>query len=112
MQRGEHKELLDWYRQLITLRRREPDLGTGNRKQVATAFDEDARWLVVRRGRFSIAANFADHPQSLPLECAGSVALASAADVAVGETGQPGHVTIGSPAQLRLPPRSVAIVAH
>ena len=60
--------ILDWHRQLIALRRREPDLGTGDRKQVSTAFDDDARWLVVRRGRFSIATNFADHPQSLPLK--------------------------------------------
>ena len=112
VQWDEHKELLEWYRQLIALRRREPDLGTGNRKQVSTAFDEDARWLVVRRGGFSIAANFADHPQSLLLECAGSVALASAPDVAVGDTGHPGHVNISSSAQVRLPPRSVAIVAH
>ena len=112
VQWGEHKELLEWYRQLIALRREEPDLATGNREQVTTAFDEEARWLVVRRGRFSIAANFGDHPQSLPLECAGSLALASVPDVAVGETSDPGPVTITSSVQVRLPARSVAIVAH
>ncbi len=111
-QRGAHGELLEWYRQLIALRRQEPDLGTGDRKQVTTAFDEDARWLVVRRGRFSIAVNFADRPQSLPLESAGSVALASASDVVVGETGRPGSTTLSSSAQVRLPARSVAIVEH
>jgi maltooligosyltrehalose trehalohydrolase len=110
--RAPHRDLLEWYRQLIALRRREPDLGTGDRKQVVTAFDDGARWLVVRRGRFSIAANFAGQPRALPLEPSGSVVLASSAEVVVGVGKGLAAGACGTPAQVSLPPRSVAVVEH
>ncbi len=102
---GPHRDLLDWYRQLISFRRRQPDLGTGDRKHVATAFNEGARWLVVRRGRFSIAANFADEAQAVPLECSGAVVLSSSAEVTLagcrgassGSLGQTGPGTFARP---------------
>lgn len=63
-----HRELLDWYRALISLRRRQPDLGCAHdRTSVAASFDEVARWLVVRRGGFNIVVNLADHDQLVPL---------------------------------------------
>lgn len=110
--RSSHRDMLEWYRRLIALRRREPDLATGDRKQVTTAFDEEARWLVVRRGGFSIAANFAGQAQAVPLECGGLLALSSSSEAVVRE---PAHGTGGAfctSALAHLPARSVAVVQH
>ena len=109
---GPHRDLLDWYRQLIAFRRRQPDLGTGDRKHVATAFNEGARWLLVHRGRFSIAANFADEAQAVPLECSGAVVLSSSAEVTLADVGGSTAGASGGPARVRLPARSVAVVEH
>jgi maltooligosyltrehalose trehalohydrolase len=103
-----HRSLLAWHKELIALRRREPDLSSGGRKLVTTSFDEDRRWLVVRRGHFSVAANFADEGQGVPLGACGSVVLASDIGVKLGPGPAPAPVL----AQAWLPPRSVAVVAH
>jgi maltooligosyltrehalose trehalohydrolase len=110
--REEHRWLLDWYRELIALRRREPDLACGDQKLVGTAYDEVARWLVVRRGRFSIAVNLAAEAQAVPLDSGGldsggTVVLASAAGVSL-EAPSAGAAS----AQVLLPARSVAVIAH
>jgi maltooligosyltrehalose trehalohydrolase len=65
---GPHRSLLAWYKALIALRRCTPDLSSSERELVRTSFDEDLRWLVVRRGRFSIVVNFADERQVVPLD--------------------------------------------
>ena len=54
---------------------------------MSTSFDEEARWLVVRRGHFSIAANLAAEAQAVPLESRGEVVLASAAGTEVARPG-------------------------
>jgi maltooligosyltrehalose trehalohydrolase len=102
--REPHRSLLEWHRRLIALRRSEPDLSSHDRKLVGTAFDEQARWLVVNRGRFSIAANLADERQALPLDSGASVVMASKEGVGVE--------TSGGEARAWLPPRSVAVLAH
>ena len=99
-----HQELMEWHHELLSLRRREPDLASGDPKHVGTSFDEQARWLVVRRGRFSIVANFSDRPRAVPLERRGCLTLASGAEVTVDDAEGPG-------ARVGLPPRSVAVVA-
>ena len=116
VRREPHRSLLEWHRDLIALRRREPDLRALDRKLVNTAFDEKDRWIVVRRGKFSIVANLADECQAVPVECYGSVVLASADDVVVEEEGKgAAPARAGGPIQgsrIWLPARSVAIVAH
>jgi maltooligosyltrehalose trehalohydrolase len=104
LDREPHRSLLEWHRRLIALRRSEPDLSSHDRKLVATAFDEQARWLVVNRGRFSIAANLADERQALPLDSGASVVMASKEGVGVE--------TSGGEVRAWLPPRSVAVLAH
>jgi maltooligosyltrehalose trehalohydrolase len=54
--RGEHAELLEWYRELVALRRSTPELRDGDlgRVQVEVAHD----MLVVRRGPVTVVANF------------------------------------------------------
>ncbi len=104
LDREPHRSVLDWHRRLIALRLSEPDLLSHDRRLVGTAFDEEARWLVVNRGRFSIAANLADKRQPLPLDGGASVVMASDEGVEV-ETSDGG-------ASVWLPPRSVAVLAH
>ena len=62
-----HAAMLDLYRRLIRLRRTEPDLARGDLTWTAVDFDEDALWLVLRRGSIAIVANFATRPQIVPL---------------------------------------------
>jgi maltooligosyltrehalose trehalohydrolase len=63
----EHAKMLSTYRELLRLRRDEPDLADPRLPVVGVDFDEDARWVLVRRGAFEVLANLADHPQVLPV---------------------------------------------
>jgi len=93
-----HADVHAWYRDLIALRRKYPDIADGRFDQIEVDFDEEQRWLVIRRPTTVVAVNLATRPQALDVE-ATSVLLASA------------------DAQLRanslwLPPESVAILAR
>ena len=71
--------LVAWTRDLVALRRRTPDLSSGDRTAVHVTYDEDARWLVVRRGGVAVACNLAGARQAVPLPAAPvGVLLASA----------------------------------
>jgi maltooligosyltrehalose trehalohydrolase len=71
-----HRNVLDLYRSLTELRAREPDLHDTDLRAVEVAYDEDARWLVIDRGRFRVAANLAAAEQALPV-AGGEVVLAT-----------------------------------
>jgi maltooligosyltrehalose trehalohydrolase len=60
-------ELVAWTRDLIALRRSRLELSDGRRDQVSVTYDEDARWLVVRRGAVAVACNLAAERQAVPL---------------------------------------------
>jgi maltooligosyltrehalose trehalohydrolase len=94
-----HAELLDWHRRLIDLRRRTPDLKDGRMSVLRTTFDDDERWLVVERGRITIACNFSGSPRTVPVspDRAKRVLLASAAEPLLAGHG------------LELPPESATI---
>jgi maltooligosyltrehalose trehalohydrolase len=62
-----HRELLDWHKALIELRRQTPELHDGRRDLVKVRFDENARWLVFERGPITVAANFSDRLAVVPL---------------------------------------------
>ncbi len=94
---GVHRELLDWHRRLIALRRAEPSLSSGTFDDLDARFDEDGRWLVIDRGGLSIACNFAGEPRRVP-DVDGDVVLASEDGVAL---------TGGA---VDLPPSSVVVV--
>jgi maltooligosyltrehalose trehalohydrolase len=71
-------DLLSWTRDLIALRRSRLELSDGRRDRVQVSFDEDDRWLVVRRGQIAVACNLASSRQPLPLPgTPSSVLLAS-----------------------------------
>ncbi|MEV7971969.1 malto-oligosyltrehalose trehalohydrolase [Cellulomonas sp. NPDC089187] len=85
-----HRRLLDWYRQLTTLRREVSALGDGNRTATALTWDTGAElpeigpgdvdhspeaararawrsWLVLHRGDARVVINLADSAQTIPL---------------------------------------------
>lgn len=70
-----HAELLELYRQLIRLRRIEPDLADPRLDRVAVHFDEQRRWVVIERGAFRVVANLAAQPQTI--EVSGEIVLAT-----------------------------------
>ncbi|MGH8047084.1 MAG: malto-oligosyltrehalose trehalohydrolase [Chthoniobacterales bacterium] len=57
-----HRELLEWHRSLIALRRTIPH-GT----PAEVVFDENDRWLTLRRGSLLVVFNFAAAPRPIPL---------------------------------------------
>ena len=71
-----HDRMLELYRRLIALRAAEPDLRDGDLTRVVTEFDEQQRWIAVRRGAFVVVANLATAPRAVPVR-ASSVVLAT-----------------------------------
>jgi len=67
LQAGEHAELLDTYRTLLRLRRELADLGDPALDRIKVDYDETARWIVVHRGRYAVAANLSENEQTLPI---------------------------------------------
>ncbi len=98
--RTPHAETLDWYRRLIALRRDEPDLRDPRLDRVHSEWDEDARWIVVHRGRFRVAVNLGAAGASLPLGATGTGIRLATPD---------GAVLDGD--RVRVPGRGCAIVA-
>jgi maltooligosyltrehalose trehalohydrolase len=81
LEREPHRELLDWYRRLIQLRREVPELADGRLDRLRTIYGEEDRWLVVERGRVIIACNLGTQELRLPLT--GRLLVASDPDVTV-----------------------------
>ncbi|MCW1960091.1 MAG: malto-oligosyltrehalose trehalohydrolase [Mycobacterium sp.] len=90
-----HADLLSFYRGLIRLRRREPDMADPWLAHLSVDVDEEHRWIVMRRGRIAIACNLGTEPVALGV--AGQTLL---------EWGGP---EVGDDATL-LPGHSVAVV--
>jgi maltooligosyltrehalose trehalohydrolase len=67
-----HASLLDWYRELIALRRSTSALTDGRLDRVKVAFDEQAKWMVVRRQQVEVVCNLADDCQAIPICGSGS----------------------------------------
>jgi maltooligosyltrehalose trehalohydrolase len=80
LDRDGHRELLAWYRELIALRRTEPELTDPRLGRVHADYDEDRRWLMVARGRLRIAANLGPATAVLPLGEPGTGLLAASRD--------------------------------
>ena len=52
-----HSAMLEWYRQLISLRRSHPDLTEGSLEHLHIEFSEEGRWLVMQRGSVEVLVN-------------------------------------------------------
>ncbi len=70
---GPHAEMLEWYRRLIALRRGSSSLNDGTPGQTEVSFDEEIRWLTMKRGSVIVMCNLGsatlelNRPQSFPL---------------------------------------------
>ena len=72
---GEHARLLRIYQALIALRRGQTDLADPWLDHLTVDYDEDNRWIVVRRGRTAIACNLGAEETTVPF--AGELVLCS-----------------------------------
>ncbi|WP_424465893.1 malto-oligosyltrehalose trehalohydrolase [Pseudoclavibacter helvolus] len=112
LERPEHARLLEIYRELIALRRREADITTPWLDASTVAVSQEHGTLVISRGSVVIAVNFSDVERELRIERAVEVLFSTDADAALGET--TGTVT-GAPVRasavpLRLPAQSAAVL--
>jgi maltooligosyltrehalose trehalohydrolase len=96
--RAPHLDVLDWYRALIDLRRRTPALRDGNSALCDVSCDDEAQWILVRRGRIAVACNLSAEPRTIALGGSLTVLLASEPGIAVSDG-------------VCLPPDSAAVVA-
>ncbi|WP_127127849.1 malto-oligosyltrehalose trehalohydrolase [Georgenia sp. SYP-B2076] len=65
--RPEHARLLRFYRDLIALRRAEPDLSSGERAATTVTVAGDGGWLVMHRGVMDVVVALADGATTVPL---------------------------------------------
>jgi maltooligosyltrehalose trehalohydrolase len=95
-----HAALLDWYRELIALRRRVPGLSDPRLERIRTAYDISGGWLLVRRDDLAVAANLGTGAWTFPAGPAAELLAASDTRVRRSGTG------------ILLPPDTVAIVSE
>ncbi|GGH38932.1 malto-oligosyltrehalose trehalohydrolase [Microbacterium album] len=60
-----HTRLLSVHRELIALRRREPDLSDPRFDRLSAQWSEDPKWIRLRRGALEIVVNLADVPLAI-----------------------------------------------
>ncbi|MEW1824528.1 malto-oligosyltrehalose trehalohydrolase [Streptomyces sp. NPDC088196] len=97
-----HARVLAWYRRLIALRHQEPDLTDPDLTDTKVAYDEDARWLALRRGDVRVAVNLGKEPAAIPLGTRPAEVLAAWEPVEVP----------GADGLLRLPGESCVVLAQ
>ena len=100
---GKHKEMLNWYRSLIQLRRNLPALNDGDLGHLNVRFDEKQGWLDIQRqglgrGGVRILANLGEEPAQFDLREGYRLELASSASISA------------SAQRISLPPDSLAIL--
>ncbi|HEY1842567.1 MAG TPA: malto-oligosyltrehalose trehalohydrolase [Mycobacterium sp.] len=71
----EHAKLRRVYQDLIALRRTESDLTDPWLEQLTVDYDEEHRWIAIRRGSVTVACNLGAEPASVP--CTGELVLCS-----------------------------------
>jgi maltooligosyltrehalose trehalohydrolase len=76
----QHADLLAWHRDLIALRRTEPDLSDPRLDRVAVSSDATAQWVVVTRGDVRVVCNLAPTAQDVPLDATAVAVLLSSDD--------------------------------
>lgn len=98
--REPHQSTLRWYRGLIELRSRFPQLHDGKLERVEVSYDEQEKWLVMTREPISVALNL--HQSSRPVPISG---LAARRLLIASNEG----IVLKTEA-VELPPDSVAII--
>ena len=80
---AQHAQLWHVYQRLIALRHIEPDLADPWLEHLSVDYDEDERWVVMRRGSVSVACNLGADPVAVP--AGGEVVLAWAEPAVNGD---------------------------
>jgi maltooligosyltrehalose trehalohydrolase len=75
-----HREILEWHRALIRLRRSCPALTDGRMDGVHVRYDDDAGWLALDRGAISVVSNLSSRRQTMPLWGDGARAIVLSSD--------------------------------
>ncbi|GGA64668.1 malto-oligosyltrehalose trehalohydrolase [Edaphobacter acidisoli] len=94
---GAHREMLDWYRQLIHLRRNSVALNDGDLGHIKVRFDERQRYLILDRGAVKVFVNLGQSRADFAVDEGAALVLASRANV---------EATLG---KVVLPPDTLAI---
>ena len=63
-----HIEMLHFYRELIRVRRTQPDVASGDLRATSVAFDEAQRWIILSRGSVHVVCNLASRSQVVPFD--------------------------------------------
>lgn len=95
---GHHAELLQWYKDVIALRKSTSSLTDGRRDRVNVACDPGAHWLTVQRGEIEVVCNFSNERQLIPVRVSGDDVFCSEPNWELCQ------------GQLELPGDSVAII--
>jgi maltooligosyltrehalose trehalohydrolase len=66
VRKGDHAVLLQWYKDLIALRKSTSSLTDGRRDRVNVRCDPEAHWLTVQRGEVEVVCNLANDRQAIP----------------------------------------------
>jgi len=74
---GHHREMLEWYRALIRLRRTAAALNDGDLRHIKVRWSEADRWLVMDRGAVQTLANLGQQDANFEVADGFRVALAS-----------------------------------
>ncbi|MEO8735609.1 MAG: malto-oligosyltrehalose trehalohydrolase [Edaphobacter sp.] len=96
---GNHGEMLEWFRQLIHLRRHSVSLNDGDMGHVKVQFDEKRQWLTMDRGLIRVLCNLGTEPVELENPKCFPPVLSSRGDIEVRGD------------KVLLPPDSVAILS-
>lgn len=93
-----HAAMLDWYRQLIALRRSTPDLTDPDLSHVHVRFSESEQWLAMERGSVTVVFSLASNPVQIEVRPGSAITLASSPGI---------HLDTNS---LTLPPDTVVVL--
>jgi len=94
---GKHGEMLEWFRQLIHLRRCTSSLNDGDLNHIKVKFDEARHWLTIDRGGIRVLCNLGKERVEFENRAGFSLILASQNDIEVTE------------GKVQLSPESIAI---
>jgi maltooligosyltrehalose trehalohydrolase len=101
--RAPHRDMLDWHRRLIALRRSHPALTDARMERVDARADDGAGCLLLRRGTIALLCNVSDRRASIPLgPAAGARRVLLASHEGIDVSGE----------EVQMPPESVVVIEN
>ncbi len=82
---GDHAEMLAWYQALIQLRRATPCLNEGAEGNVQVTFNEQAKWLQMKRGSMTVVCNLGAREHVFAVSRESRVVILSQSSIQVSE---------------------------